>query len=193
MRTAKSAAIALICAISSFATAKAGERLGIGTIATPQEIAGWNIDIRPDGTNLPAGSGTVTQGREIYAEKCAMCHGEKGEGGLCDQLVGGMGTLNTPHPIKTIGSYWPYSTTLFDYIRRAMPLPAPQSLTNDEVYALSAYLLSMNGIIPEDSTLNAEELKKIKMPNRDNFISDQRPDTHNDRCMKDCAVTSPVK
>lgn len=193
MRMAKSTLAVLAVMAFSSTSISAGQLFGLGRTATPEEIAGWNIDIRPDGTNLPSGAGSVNQGRDLYAEKCAMCHGEKGEGGMCDRLVGGMGTLATDHPVKTVGSYWPYATTLFDYIRRAMPLPAPQSLTNDEVYALSAYLLNMNGIVSDDTTLNAEGLKKIRMPNRDHFVDDLRPDAHNSPCMRDCKYTTPPK
>ncbi len=108
---------------------------------------------------------------------CAPCHGDKGQGLLSDRLVGGFGTLKDHNPVRTVGSYWPYATTLFDYVRRAMPFNAPGSLTNDQVYAVSAYVLSMNGIVPDDAVLNAANLPKIAMPNRDGFISpDPRPD-----------------
>jgi S-disulfanyl-L-cysteine oxidoreductase SoxD len=150
---------------------------GLGTTPSAAEIAGWNIDIRGDGQGLPPGSGSVEQGRDVYAEHCVMCHGDKGQGGPAPKLVGGIGTLATAHPIQTIGSYWPYATTLFDYIRRAMPFNAPESLTNDQVYAVSAYLLWLNGIVPEQIVLNAENLPKVVMPNRGGFTSpDPRPD-----------------
>jgi len=193
MRTGKLVLSILAALGVSHNSAVAGDRYGFGKIASPDEIAGWNIDIRPDGTNLPPGSGTVAFGRKVFAEKCAMCHGEKGEGGMCDRLVGGIGTLATAHPVKTVGSYWPYATTLFDYIRRAMPLPEPQSLSNQEVYALSAYILNMNGIVPDNGALNAETLRKIKMPNRDNFMLDIRPDTQNKPCMEKCAYKNPAR
>ncbi|MEP6658003.1 MAG: cytochrome c, partial [Betaproteobacteria bacterium] len=118
---------------------------GLGRPASAAEITGWNIDIAPDGKNLPRGSGTIGRGSELFGAQCAACHGAKGEGGIADRLVGGAGTLNTAKPIKTVGSYWPYATTLFDYIRRAMPLNAPQSLSNDDVYAVAGYVLFMNG------------------------------------------------
>ena len=149
----------------------AAERYDFGLPATPAQIAGWNIDVSPDGAGLPAGHGDVKQGEAIYAAKCASCHGAHGEGKPMPRLVGGIGTLHDKKPEKTVGSYWPYATTLFDYVRRAMPLNAPQSLTPDEVYAVSAYVLFLNGIVAQDTTLNADTLVKIKMPNRDGFVS----------------------
>ena len=149
----------------------AGEPYGFGRPATPQEIAGWDIDISPDGAGLPPGHGDVAKGQSIFAEKCASCHGPHGEGKPMDQLVGGIGTLSDKKPRKTVGSFWPYATTLFDFVRRAMPLNAPQSLTPDEVYAVSAYILFLNGIVPQDATLDAGTLAKVKMPNRDGFVS----------------------
>jgi S-disulfanyl-L-cysteine oxidoreductase SoxD len=151
-------------------------KFGFGKKATDAEIAGWSIDVDRDGKYLPQGHGTVSQGRELFQNQCAACHGEKGEGGIGDKLVGGKGTLATAKPVKTVGSYWPYAPTLFDYIRRAMPLNAPQSLSNDEVYALSAYVLNMNGIVPADATMDAKSLSAVKMPNRDGFVDDPRPD-----------------
>jgi S-disulfanyl-L-cysteine oxidoreductase SoxD len=157
------------------ATASGGvygaEPYGFGRPATPREIAGWDIDISPDGAGLPPGHGDVGQGEAIFAEKCASCHGPHGEGKPMDQLVGGIGTLSDKKPVKTVGSFWPYATTLFDFVRRAMPLNAPQSLTPDEIYAVSAYLLFLNGIVPQDATLDAGTLARIKMPNRDGFVS----------------------
>ncbi|MFT4115096.1 c-type cytochrome [Bradyrhizobium sp.] len=161
---------------ASASAARAQSPYGIGRPATAAEIAGWNIDVGRDGRNLPAGRGTVSQGREVFAQQCAACHGDKGEGGLGDRLVGGQGTIGTPKPIRTVGSYWPYATTLFDYIRRAMPQNAPQSLSNDDVYAVSAYILSLNGLIGTDATLDAKSLASIRMPNRDKFVGDARPD-----------------
>ena len=157
-------------------SAAAQSPYGIGRPATPAEIAGWNIDIGRDGSNLPAGRGTVSHGREVFDQQCSACHGEKGEGGIGDRLFGGQGTLGTTKPIRTVGSYWPYATTLFDYIRRAMPQNAPQSLSNDDVYAVSAYILSLNGLVADDATLDAKSLVAIKMPNRDGFVGDPRPD-----------------
>ncbi|MCA1397236.1 cytochrome c [Bradyrhizobium sp. BRP56] len=170
----------LVSAVAMFATAgQAEDRFGIGRAATPAEIAGWNIDIGRDGSNLPPGSGSVERGRTVFSEQCAACHGDSGQGGVGDRLVGGQGTLASPKPIRTVGSYWPYAPTLFDYIRRAMPQNAPQSLSNEDVYAVSAYILSLNGIVPANAVLDAKSLATIKMPNRDGFVSDPRPDVHN--------------
>ncbi|MGY8666480.1 cytochrome c [Bradyrhizobium sp. UFLA05-109] len=177
MRWRESCGIAvavLLCAWTSGASAQSP--YGIGRPALPAEIAGWNIDIGRDGSNLPEGRGTVSRGGEVFAQQCASCHGDKGEGGLGDRLVGGQGTIGTARPIRTVGSYWPYATTLFDYIRRAMPQNAPQSLSNDDVYAVSAYILSLNGLVGADATLDAKSLAAIKMPNRDKFVGDARPD-----------------
>jgi cytochrome c len=151
---------------------------GFGRPATPEEIAGWDIDAGPDGAGLPPGSGSVKQGEELFARLGAKCHGAKGEG--TDQapaLVGGIGSLASDHPVKTVGSYWPYATTLFDYIRRAMPADNPQSLTPDEVYALCAYILHLNGIVPDDAVMDATSLPQVVMPNHAGFTSpDPRPD-----------------
>ncbi len=137
----------------------------------PADIAPWDISIGPDGAGLLPGSGTASQGEAVYAAKCQACHGEKGVGGPNDALVGGFGSLAAgKQPVKTVGSYWPYATTLFDYIRRAMPFPETKSLTNDEIYAVSAYILNMNGIVGTDEVLDAQSLPKIRMPNRDEFI-----------------------
>jgi len=159
---------------------------GIGRVARPGEIAGWNIDIGRDGRGLPAGRGTVSHGREVFAQQCAACHGDMGQGGVGDKLAGGQGTLATANPVRTVGSYWPYAPTLFDYIRRAMPQNAPQSLSDDDVYAVSAYILNLNGLLPADATLDAKSLAAIKMPNRDHFTGDPRPDVKNPACMSGC-------
>ena len=153
------------------------QTFGFGSPATPEQIAGWDIDVAADGTGLPPGSGTVQQGDEIFARLCAACHGAKGEGNVGPALVGGIGSLNTDQPVKTVGSYWPYAPTLFDYIRRAMPADNPQSLSPDEVYALCAYLLYLNGIVPEDAVMDAQTLPQVVMPNHAGFTSpDPRPD-----------------
>lgn len=172
--------------LTSLTGAAAQDPYGIGRTATPAEIAGWNIDVGGDGSSLPPGSGSVAHGREIFAEQCAACHGEKGQGGVGDRLVGGQGTLATSNPVRTVGSYWPYAPTLIDYIRRAMPQNAPESLSNDDVYALSAYILSLNGLLPDDTTLDARSLAALKMPNRKMFVGDQRPDVKNRACMDHC-------
>jgi cytochrome c len=158
------------------AQAQEQERYVIGRAATSAEIAGWNIDIGRDGSNLPPGSGSVERGRAVFNEQCAACHGAEGQGGVGDRLSGGQGTLATAKPVRTVGSYWPYAPTLFDYIRRAMPQTAPQSLSNEDVYAVSAYILHLNGLVPADTVLDARSLPAIKMPNRDAFVTDPRPD-----------------
>ena len=146
----------------------------LGRVATPDEIAAWDISIDPSGAGLPAGGGSARQGEAIFAAKCAGCHGEKGGGKPNDQLVGGQGTIATDKPVKTAGSYWPYATTLFDYIRRAMPLPESKSLKDDEVYALAAYILARNGIIGEDDVMDARTLPQVRMPNREGFVRFER-------------------
>src|SRR4030081_3091161 len=176
------ALLALACATPS----QAQSPYAIGRAAAPAEIAGWNIDVDGQGNNLPPGSGSVSRGHEVFDQQCAACHGATGEGGVGDRLVGGKGTLATPKPVRTVGSYWPYAPTLFDYIRRAMPQNAPQSLSNDDVYAVSAYILNLNGLLPADATLDAKTLSAIKMPNRSMFVGDSRPDVKNPACMTGC-------
>ena len=173
-------------ASTSQAQSRSGIGYGIGHSATPAQIKAWDIDVAPDGKNLPAGRATVAQGKLIYAAQCAACHGEQGQGGLGDKLVGGRGTLATPAPVKTVGSFWPYATTLFDYVRRAMPLNAPQSLSDAEVYAVSGYVLHLNGLLNEDAVVDAKTLTELKMPNRNGFISDPRPDVHSVACPREC-------
>ena len=150
-----------------------------GAAVSAEEIARWDISIPPSGAGLPAGSGTAKQGAAVYAAKCLACHGEKGAGKPADALAGGIGSLATARPVRTVGSYWPYATTLFDYVRRAMPLTNPLSLTDDEVYAVSAYVLFLNGIVGEDAVMNAQTLPQVKMPNRDGFVSDWPPRARN--------------
>lgn len=155
-------------------------RYGIGRAATPAEIAAEDIAIGPDGAKLPAGSGTVAQGAMIFGARCASCHGVHGEGiSPNPKLVGRDPREGFPFGrdgkyVKTIGNYWPYATTLFDYVRRAMPLSAPGSLTDNEVYAVTAWLLAQNEVIPGDATLDAAALKAVKMPARDRFVKDDR-------------------
>jgi mono/diheme cytochrome c family protein len=177
---------AALAVLASVAVARAQGPYGIGRVATPAEIAGWNIDIGRDGSGLPPGSGTVSHGREVFEQQCAACHGERGEGGVADKLAGGQGTIATAKPVRTVGSYWPYAPMLFDYIRRAMPQNAPQSLSNEDVYAVAAYILNLNGLLPSDATLDAKTLAAIKMPNRDKFVGDPRPDVKNPACMSGC-------
>jgi cytochrome c len=171
MSTRSLAASAVLgIAFAVLAQARAGEGPNLGREATPAEITAWDISIPPDGSGLPPGSGRAAAGAALYAAKCQACHGEKGAGQPNDRLVGGQGTLGGPAPVRTIGSYWPYATTIFDYVRRAMPYQQPHSLTDDEVYAVTAYLLQLNGVIAEGDVINAQTLPKVKMPNRDNFI-----------------------
>src|SRR5262245_29048495 len=147
----------------------------LGTPVSAAEIARWDISIPPSGAGLPAGGGTARQGEKVYEQKCLACHGAKGAGKPADPLAGGVGTLASKAPMRTVGSYWPYATTLFDYVRRAMPITNPLSLTNDEVYAVTAYVLALNGIVGEDAAMNAQSLPQVKMPNRDGFVSDWSP------------------
>jgi S-disulfanyl-L-cysteine oxidoreductase SoxD len=174
----RASAIAAALVIGAVARAASAEHYHLGTPIAPSAIAPWDIDVTPDGKGLPEGQGSVTQGRQVFTEACAMCHGDKGMGkpvpgasGGFDRLVGGFGTLDKAAPVKTVGSFWPYATTLFDYIRRAMPFNAPQTLSNDDVYAVCAYILYLNDIIPEDGVLDRASLPKVKMPNRDGFFT----------------------
>ena len=168
--------LAIACTQSSWSTEERATGYGLGRLATEEEIRAWNIDVSPNGEGLPPGKGTVRQGATVYASKCAKCHGPTGSEGPYDVLVGGQNTLKTTKPVKTIGSYWPYATTLYDYINRAMPFDAPQSLSSDEIYAVIAWLLHQNGIIAEQTVLDAHTLGSINMPNRLGFTRDPRPD-----------------
>jgi len=179
-------ALAAAITLAGLVAAQPQTRYGIGRVATDTEIAGWNIDVDREGHNLPATSGTVSRGHQVYDEQCAACHGDKGQGGAGDRLAGGAGTLNTPNPIKTVGSYWPYATTLFDYIRRAMPLTSPQSLSNEDVYSVAGYVLYLNGLLDGDAKVDAKTLLSVKMPNRNMFVQDSRPDVKNPPCMTRC-------
>ena len=158
-------------ALTATAVLAATPSPNLGRTPSAAELAAIDISITPDGKGLPPGSGTVEQGAAVYAAKCQACHGANGVGGPNDRLTGGVGSLATGKPVKTIASYWPYATTVFDYTRRAMPITAPQSLTNDEVYAVTAYILSVDGIVAKDAKLDAESLPKVRMPNRDGFVS----------------------
>ena len=162
-------------------------RYGIGSTPTAAQVSAWNIDVTPDGAGLPAGSGSVAQGRALFTQKCAACHGATGTGGPGGVLVGGQGTLATAKPLLTIGSFWPYATIVYDYVNRAMPHDKPQSLKADEVYALTAFLLNQNGVIAADAVMDAQTLPKVAMPNRKGFTQvDPRPDVNGSRCMQDC-------
>ena len=163
--------LVLGAAIAVVATAASAQTPQFGQSIAPADIAPWDISIGPDGAGLPGGRGTVAQGEAVFAAKCQACHGEKGAGRPNDALVGGSGSLAPDKaPVKTVGSYWPYATTLFDYIRRAMPFQESKSLSDDEVYAVSAYILNLNGIIGKDDVIDAQSLPKVAMPNRDGFI-----------------------
>jgi cytochrome c len=157
--------------LSLLATAVRADGPDLGQHVGPTEIAAWDISIGPDGAGLPQSSGTPQQGEKVYAAKCIGCHGDRGAGKPNDQLVGGIGSLRGDQAaVKTVGNFWPYATTLFDYVRRAMPVNAPKSLSDDEVYAVAAYILQLNGIIGGREVMNAQTLPLVKMPNRDGFV-----------------------
>jgi S-disulfanyl-L-cysteine oxidoreductase SoxD len=149
---------------------------GVGRPPTSEEVRAWELTIPPDGQGLPPGSGTAALGQQVFAARCAACHGETGEDPTYSRLVGGQGTLATDKPVQTIGSFWQYATTLWSYIRRAQPFDNPGSLTPDQVYAVTAYLLHRNGIIGEQDVMDATTLPRVQMPNRDGFVPDPRPD-----------------
>ncbi|HTS28046.1 MAG TPA: cytochrome c [Bryobacteraceae bacterium] len=151
-------------------------KYGLGRAPSSSEIQSWDVSIGPDGSGLPEGSGTAAQGRALYANRCAKCHGEKGEGRDSVPLAGGEGTLKNPKPLRTVGSYWPYATTIWDYVNRAMPFNNPGILTHDQVYSLTAYILFLSGIISETAVMDAHSLPKVRMPNRNGFVRDARPD-----------------
>jgi cytochrome c len=169
-RNARVLGVAAAAALLGGLRVAAQQGPGLGQPISNEDLAPWDISVQPNGAGLPAGSGKATAGAAIYAVKCIACHGEKGAGQPNDRLVGGQGTLTELAQIRTIGSFWPNATTVFDYIRRAMPFQEPQSLTNDEVYALTAYLLELNGIIKEGDEMNARTLARVRMPNRDGFV-----------------------
>ena len=190
--------LALVAGIIAATAAAAGEagHYGYGTVATPAQMAGWDIDVRgDDGFGLPPGKGSVEKGAEVFADQCAACHGTFGEGeGRYPKLAGGTGTLKDDRPEPTVGSYWPFAPTLFDYINRAMPFPTPHTLSADDVYALTAYILNLNDVVPNDFVADRDSLPKVKMPNRDHFIwTDPRPDTNAKPCMNACAKPADVK
>ena len=172
MSMRKSLPLSIAVALTFAGAAFAGDTPGLGQPVNEADLVNWDISIGPDGVGLPPGSGTVAQGAAVYAQKCELCHGKEGKDGKNAPLVGGIGSLAGPgNPVKTVGSYWPYATTVFDFIRRAMPWPQPKTLTSDETYALTAYILKLNGIIGDNDTMNAQTLPKVRMPNRDGFVS----------------------
>ena len=179
------------------AAAANGSRVGhfkIGKAATPEQIAGWSIAVAPDGAGLPPGSGSVSQGEDIFATQCAACHGAFGEGAGRYPKLAGSGKLTDDQPVRTVGNYWPYATTLWDYINRAMPYPAPHSLSADEVYAVTAYVLNLNNLVPDDFVADKASVTAVRMPNRQGFLlRDPRPDTANSACMANCVGQADVR
>ena len=179
MSTITDAVLAGLLLAASAAFAAERSTFGFGTTPTEAELGAF-VSPLPDGRGMPQGSGSVLEGKSVYQQQCASCHGEKLQGGLGDRLIGGRGTLvnDSPakEPVKTVESYWPWPTTLFDYTKRAMPMNAPGSLTDDQVYALTAYILSQANIVSEDAIMSADTLPKVVMPNRDGFIADHRPE-----------------
>jgi mono/diheme cytochrome c family protein len=163
----------LVCAMSLWAQTPGH---GVGRVATAEEVRALGVSVAPDGAGLPEGAGTAVEGREVFASRCAKCHGEKAEGDVGPALVGGQGTLATAKPRKTVGSFWPYAPVVWDYVNRAMPFNQPGLLSHREVYAVVAYVLFLNGIVGEKEVMDAKSLGKVRMPNRDGFVPDPRPD-----------------
>jgi cytochrome c len=182
----------------SVSVSQASERVfNLGALATPEEVAGWDIDVRPDGLGAPVGSGNAYDGEEVYLDRCAACHGDFGEGvDAWPVLAGGTGTLDSHDPVKTTGSYWPYASTMYDYIYRAMPFGEAQSLSHDETYQVVAYLLYMNDIIDDEYEVSHENIGSIEMPNQNGFVlPDPRPDvqiTDANPCMSNCMVPTQI-
>lgn len=181
----------LLTALSLIASPAFAGKYGLGREATPAELAAWDIDVRPDGKGLPEGQGSVAEGEDIYLEKCAACHGDFGEGiGRWPVLAGGHDTLKSQHPMKTIGSYWPYLSTAFDYIHRAMPFGNAQTLASDETYAIIAYLLNMNDLVGQDFVLSDKNFALVRLPNEKNFIEGRRARDKvkqaSEPCMRNC-------
>ncbi len=198
-KSAKLTALLLVLAAPALAQSNKDplRNYGIGHTATPEQIAGWNIDVRPDGQGAPPGQGSVKEGETVYLEKCGACHGEFGESaGRWPQLAQGNGTLASSDPVKTVGSYYPYLSSVFDYVRRAMPFGDAQSLSNDELYAVVAYVLNLNDIVDDKFVLSRSTWGQVKMPNQSGFYDDDRETTEKafwnaKPCMKDCRP--PVK
>ena len=192
-------ALAFLLALAAPALAQNKPRnYGIGHAATPAEIAGWDIDVRPDGAGAPPGHGSVKEGEKVYLDKCAACHGEFGESaGRWPQLAQGKGTLASHDPVKTVGSYFPYLSSVFDYVRRAMPFGDAQSLSNDELYAVMAYVLNLNDIVDDKFVLSKETWTQVKMPNQAGFFDDDRDKAEKafwtaNPCMSNCRPPAKI-
>ena len=170
--------VGLLCVAQGFSAAMAAQSptFGVGHAPNPDQLKQIDIDVTPDGKGLLPGSGTAAKGKDVYTRRCETCHGPSGTEGPQDAIAGGKGSLATQKPQKTVGSYWPYATTLWDYINRAMPFDHPSTLTPDEVYSATAYVLFLNGIVGEQDPLTETTLPKVRMPNRNGFVVDPRPD-----------------
>jgi mono/diheme cytochrome c family protein len=200
-RWASCVAVAVLFALATSANAQTkkdtARNYGIGRAISAEQIAGWDIDVRPDGQGAPPGRGSVKDGEKVYLDKCAACHGEFGESaGRWPQIAQGKGTLASQDPVKTVGSYFPYLSSVFDYIRRAMPFGDAESLSDDELYAVTAYVLSLNDIVDDKFVLSKDTWGNVKMPNQGGFYDDDREKTEKafwkpNPCMKDCR--GPVK
>ena len=180
---------------SAVGPAVSATRPALGQPIGEADLSAWAIDVRgPDGHGLPPGSGTVAAGKDVFDAQCAACHGAAAAGGpVFGPMVGGIGSFVTDRRVLTPGSMYPYAPALFDYIRRAMPMNAPQTLSDDQVYAVSGYILHLNGLVPADAVMSARTLAAVQMPNRNGFVVDDRPDTRAVRCMSDCPPISPAR
>jgi cytochrome c len=191
-------ALAAAAALMLVASPLAAKKLGLGREAHPDEVKAWDIDVRPDGVGLPVGKGSVKEGEALFLERCAACHGEFGEGaGRWPPVAGGHGSLDKDSPEKTVGSFWPFASTAFDYVRRTMPFGDAQSLTPDETYAIVAFILNMNDVVKDDFVLSNENFSSVKLPNEKGFRDDDRESTEKhfwrkDVCMKDCKTAVKI-
>ncbi|TAM11885.1 MAG: cytochrome c [Nevskiaceae bacterium] len=186
----------VLLALPACALAAQPVHYAYGTTPTAAQVKGWDVDVFPDGEGLPPGQGTVAQGEPLYEARCSACHGLFGEGvaKFPNLNNSSLDDLKATPPVKTIGNYWPYAPKIFDYIRRAMPFPMPGSLTDEETYAITAYLLNLNNLVGSDFVADAQTLAKVQMPNRNGLIvNDLKPDTHAKRCMKGCAAGSALE